>query len=143
LLLRRLEDRPDHPDKSHIWGHAADIYEALNRAELARAARQHAVALVRRKGRPHPVDCAVYLALLAQGLREGREIEPLLAEAFRLFPRRVREERWDEAVLRFEALLEAGRRPVDGGWVAYDRRLFDALPKAALEACRVPQPTIG
>lgn len=147
LLYRALETEPGHPNKAHIWGHVADIHEALGRPEFAAAARRRAVELVRQKGRPHPCDCGVYLALLTQRFLGGVQVGELLHEALALFPDNL-QLLWIEgrylmqqacyaaAGQRFATIIERGRSGNYSGWVGYDHRLFDMLAPAALAECQ-------
>lgn len=86
LLLRLLEDKPDHPDKAFIWGHAADIYEATGNDGLAAGARMHALQALAAKNKLHPVDCALYLGQLSRLVARRLDAADLLAEATCHFP---------------------------------------------------------
>lgn len=146
LLLRLLEDKPDHPDKAFIWSHAADIYEATGNDGLAASARKCSLRALAAKNELHPVDCAIHLGQLSRLVAGRLDAADLLAEATQHFPRNVQlswirghwliqQGEFQDAAGCFESILERGRRRDFGYWAGYDRRLFGELSYQSLAAC--------
>jgi tetratricopeptide (TPR) repeat protein len=146
LLLKQLQEQPDHPRQSHMWHHLADIYEALGRIRQSLCAREHAVRLLTRKGKLHPVDCAAYLGLLARRIAGGQEADGLLEECCELFPDNLQllwlRARWymkqgkhRRAVPLLKELIARGRDRGYDHWVGYDQLLFGELSMESLAVC--------
>lgn len=146
LLIRQLERSSVAPELSHVWGHLADLREAMGQTGEAVAAGEHAVELLRRKKDLHPADCAGYLRVLTRQLDNGQFSQELLDEATRLFPGILQlswirghslmtQERFRDAVPEFEHLLARGRAGEFDQWVGYDRRLFGELSCRCLANC--------
>ncbi len=146
LLLKRLQEEPDYPWQSHAWCHLADIYEVLGRSGESIRAREHAVKLLARKGRLHPVDCAAYLGFLARRIAGGLEDGGLIEECRELFPDNLQllwlRAWWHIgrgqhrlALPLLEELLSRGREDAYDHWVAYDRRLFGELSMKTMAIC--------
>jgi len=146
LLVRQLERDPDAPELSHVWGHLADLREAIGQTGEAVAASERAVELLRQKEDLHPADCAGYLRVLTRQVDAGQLSERLLEEGTRLFPGNPQlnwirghwlmgRELVPEAVKEFEHLLARGRAGEFDQWVGYDRRLFGGLSYRSLAEC--------
>lgn len=146
LLLKRLESEPDSPAKAHIWCHLADIHEDQGRSVLALRAREHALNLLRKKGRLHPSDCPPYLHILTARAARSEPIDSLFREASEQFPENLQlvwirgrwlmtRGRYQEAIPSFEQLIAHGENRDFGHWVGYDRRLFDLFSWQSLADC--------
>ena len=146
LLLRLLQDEPDHSDKAFIWAHVADIQEAMGNHELAIDARVRSLTVLAAKGCVHPADCALYLAHLTGLVERGQDASPLFDRVTQLFPGNlqlswirghwlIQRGQFPEAAACFQHILDRGIDHGLGHWVGYDQRLFGALSQRALALC--------
>lgn len=146
LLLRSLQDEPDHPNKAFIWGHLADIHEDMGNHSLAASARVQSLRVLAAKGALHPVDCALYLGRLTSLVARQEDASAFLDDVTRRFPDSlqlswirghwlIERSEFQDAADCFEHLLERGRTRDFGYWVGYDRRLFGELSYRSLAVC--------
>ena len=143
-LLRRALRRD--PTRVFSWCHLASVYLGLGKPRLAEKAWTAGLRVVREKRRVLAEDSLPYIGLIEWAAGRGRDVEPLLEESLRKFPRNAhlrwlqgralaRTGRFAEAIPVFERLLAAGER---GNWdhaMAYDCRLFDLFSYVPLATC--------
>jgi glycosyltransferase involved in cell wall biosynthesis len=144
LLLRKLEEDPDHP---YSWWHLGAVYRGLGEPDRARAAWRAGVAAARRKRMRRWADSLTYIGLIELDFAQREEVDPLLEEALRRYPDHphlvwlhgqalIRDGRFADAIPVLEDLVAWRSRPrATDGVVGADERLFSLLPYDALAAC--------
>ena len=145
LLTRALRE---DPTRVFIWCHLANICLATGREALAERAWRIALKLVKHKRGLGllPEDSLPYISLAQRRLGEGKDVERLLTEAQRRFPRNLqlawlqgqallKGGRFAEAIPVFERLIACGETGQVDDSMGYDLRLFGVLAFESIATC--------
>ncbi|MGC8464643.1 MAG: glycosyltransferase [Acidimicrobiales bacterium] len=135
------------PSNLFVWNHLARVLGALGDTEQAEATLEAVVARDRSIGVHHPVASLSYLDLIRYRHRRGEAVDDLVAEARTAFPENLAivwtearilmdEERYVEALVVLEKMVELTACEADPGAPAYDQRLVSDLPWDSIGLCR-------
>jgi len=134
------------PTRVFAWCHLGDIYLALGKPRRAEWAWRKALELVRSRATTAQDDQLPYSRLIERMIERGDNSDRLLSEALERFPANawlwwlhgrslVGRGEFRNAIPVFERLLAFGKAGDFDPYVAYDVRLFGALPYEALAGC--------
>lgn len=143
LLRTRLADNPDHV---YSWVHLGRTLAALGDVEGARGAWRRCIEMVRGRTTYRSLDSLPYVDLLRHLPQDGAEFTALLEEALALFPGEhslswiegrvlMAQERFREAIPRFERLAAIDPDAFCDEFVSYDNRIFGVQAWESLAVC--------
>jgi glycosyltransferase involved in cell wall biosynthesis len=143
LLERQLAAEPDNLFNLH---HYARVLEGLGEHAQAERVLEHAVDVVRRRRPDDPLGSLAFADLIRLRRWRGDDVEVLLTEGRRRFPDNqlivflegrhlLDQERYEEALDRFTALVAVDQNALPDAGPAYDARIFGSLSHDARGVC--------